>query len=495
MRNPFKAQAPDDEARGVALWDSGSGFSFNGVQYAGSGGMLGLSPSQNALAASRPTVSGDLASIVNAAQPNSVVTAAVFTRALVLSQLWFEYENWQTGARFRHRDLSIFEEPGGFTTMPRLLVDMEVSQSYAGNTYVWKDSKRGRLRVLRPDYVSIVLGSDAPPERLEDAERAPAGDRREALDYALDAEVVAYVYQPSPLVAPQVIPASEVAHWVSEGHALSPWLGSSWITSCVREIVAEEQADVYADKFFQQGATPRLVYKMDPRLNKDQAAAFKQLNEEQSAGLYNSHRTLYVGGATDVQVVGSKLGDLALERFRAMLENRLASRSRVPPQILQTAAGNSGSSLNSGNYDSARKQFADLFFEPYADGLAAALQKIAPGPKRASRLSWDRRRVLLLQQDLLDGAEVLAKNMSAIRTGIDTGFEPDAMVTAVTTANLGSLVGKHSGKFSVQLLPEDANSVDANGDPVKGGGVNKKEEDDSSPDSGDVDSETEMGDE
>jgi hypothetical protein len=174
-----------------------------------------------------------------------------------------------------------------------------------------------------------------------------------------------------------------------------------------------------------------------------------------------------VGGATDVQVVGTSLGDLALEKFRAMLESRISSRSRVPPQILQIAAGKSGSSLNGGNYEASRKQFADLFFEPYADGLAAALEKLAPGPLgRPARLTWDRKRVLLLQQDLLDAADVIARNMSAIRTGIDTGFEPDRMVEAVTQGDLRNLIGGHSGKFSVQLLPEGLNSADANGQPV-----------------------------
>ena len=468
MWSPFKKSSglvlPEG---GVDLWDE-RGFSYNGVSYEGMGSMaLGMSPDANPLSASRPTVTGDLASMVAAAQPNSVVSAAIVTRSLVLSQLWPEYQDWKTGKRFRHGDLGIFERPGANTTLSRIWAEAEVSQSYTGNSYIWLDRARNRLRVLRPDFVSVVLASDALEADVSKAQGAPAGERAQAVEFALSAEVVAYAYQPSEFVEAIIIPAEDVAHWVSEPHPTSHWLGASWVTSCVREIVAEEQADVYADKFFEQGATPRLVYKMDPRLSSTQAAAFKKLNEEQSAGLYNSHKTLYVGGATDVEVVGTRLGDLALEKFRAMLESRISSRSRVPPQILQIAAGNSGSSLNGGNYEASRKQFADLFYAPYADGLMAAMQHLAPGPKgKPAQLSWDPKRVLLLQQDLLDAAEVIGKNMSAIRSGIDTGYNPDAMVTAVVSGDLRNLVGQHSGKFSVQLLPEGLNSLDANGVPV-----------------------------
>ncbi len=178
-----KADSLSEERGAYPVWDGG-GFTYNGISYSGgTANGLGLTPSDgaNPLSAGRPTVTGDLESVVAAATPNSVVSAAVLTRSLVLSQLWFEFEDWGSGKRFRHRDLSIFEKPGDQTTLPRLLSEAEMSQSYAGNTYIWLDRARGRLRVLRPDMVSVVLGSDAPPSVLAEAERAPAAERREAM--------------------------------------------------------------------------------------------------------------------------------------------------------------------------------------------------------------------------------------------------------------------------------------------------------------------------
>ena len=426
----------------------------------------GLGP--NPLASNRPKVEGDLRSIVAAAQPNSVLSAAVYTRQLVLSQLWPEYEDNNTGRRFRHRDLEIFEQPGKHTTLPRLWMEAENSTSFAGNTYVYHDDRRDRLRVPRADWVSLIIGSDTDPKVVEEAQNTEPEHRRDAVEHALDGELLAYAYLPPNSSAPaQIIPEEFIAHWVAEPHPLSYWIGGSWITGCIRELAAEEQADTYADKFFSQGATPRLVYKMDPKLKEEEAKIFKKLNEEQVAGAYNSHRTLYVGGATDVKVVGTAIGDIALKDFRATLENRVAARSKVPGQILSIGSGNEGSSLNAGNYDSARKMFADIFFEPYADGFMAALASLAPGPRNA-RLTWDKKRVLLLQQDLLDAAEVTMKKASAIRQMIDGGFNPDEAVASVVAGNLLGLVGNHSGKFSVQLLaqPDQQINPDANDEAV-----------------------------
>jgi hypothetical protein len=109
-----------------------------------------------------------------------------------------------------------------------------------------------------------------------------------------------------------------------------------------------------------------------------------------------------------------------------------------------------GSSLNAGNFQSARRLTADKTLRPLWRNYAGALETIVPAPS-GSRLWYDERDIPFLADDVKDAAEVQAQNSSAIRQLVDAGFTPESVIDAITAGDLKRLT--HSGLMSVQLLP------------------------------------------
>jgi hypothetical protein len=170
-----------------------------------------------------------------------------------------------------------------------------------------------------------------------------------------------------------------------------------------------------------------------------------------------------LGGGTDVRVIGSTLESLSLRDLTGGLENRVAVRSRIPNVILGGREGLSGSSLNTGNYNSARRMLADGWLAPHMDGLAASLAGLLPD-QRGRRLTWDAERVLFLQEDVQQQADVVSSKAATMRTLIDGGFDPDTVVKAVASGKLELL--QHTGKLSVQLQnPDEAGTLDEGPEP------------------------------
>lgn len=167
-------------------------------------------------------------------------------------------------------------------------------------------------------------------------------------------------------------------------------------------------------------------------------------------GAENAFRTLVIGGGADATVVGSNLNELSLRDTQGQDETRIASRSRVPAVVLGISEGMQGSALNSGNYSQTRRLWADGWFTPIADDLCACLERIVP-PPADSELSHDPSRIMFLQEDRKDEAEIMSANAAALRQLVDGGFDPASAVEAVTTNDPTKLV--HTGKLSVQLQP------------------------------------------
>ncbi len=85
---------------------------------------------------------------------------------------------------------------------------------------------------------------------------------------------------------------------------------------------------------------------------------------------------------------------------------------------------------------------------------AASLQSIVgPSPDRNSRLWYDDRDIPFLRVDAKDEADIARTQASALRSLLDTGWNPDAAVETVLTGDFDHLKGQHTGLFSVQLRP------------------------------------------
>jgi len=256
----------------------------------------------------------------------------------------------------------------------------------------------------------------------------------------------------------------EFAVWTPEPDPVFFWRGTSWVTSVVREMLIDGQVTDHESKFFEKAATPGLVFMMDPSRSPEEIKAYSDVVNDKFAGVANSYRNMFLGGATDVKVVGSAMSDLGLTELQGTFENRVAVRSRIPAVVLGTKESLSGSSLNAGNYSAARRMLADGWFSPTVDNLCASLESIVPPPGDGTELGYDPDRVLFLQEDQKDAADITNTKAAAMRQLVDGGFDPNSVVEAVMTGDMSKLI--HTGNVSVQLQPPGM--VDVDGNPIIG---------------------------
>lgn len=368
---------------------------------------------------------------------NGVVAAAVQARALLISQMRFAWRSEIDGRFFGDGGLVPLERPGS-DSRPMLLARLEEDACYAGNAYVRRQGNR--LYRLRPDWVDVVIGSNEMPNDVA------AG---------ADAEVVMYRYWPNGKrtqgATPLLLSTDEVAHFAPEPHPLRRFVGSSWVSSILRDIISDGQASRHIENYFANAATANMVIKAPDGTSMAQFSEWVDMFESAHAGTHNAWSNIYVAAGTDVNVVGSALADLDLKQLTGQFEARITVRSRVPAPVLGTREGMQGSALNAGNYGQVRRLWADAWFSPYADMWCAALQAVVPPPSPSVELTYRRERILFLQEDQADTAQIQSTKASAMRQLIDAGYEPDTVRDAIDTDDFSKL--KHTGLAPVQVQP------------------------------------------
>lgn len=374
--------------------------------------------------------------------------AAQLVRASVLSQARFTFRNLpgRPAARkqFGTRELGILEKPWGSSTTGELIARMEWHAGVAGNAYVTR--RPDRLRVLRPDWVAVLYGSQQEPE--------------DAI-HALDGELLGYVYQNGGLYSsgnlPTTLLPADVAHWSPIPDPEAGEVGMSWVTPAIREMQGDRMASEHKIRYWENGATPNLVVKGIPAVTKEQFDALVDAMEAKHAGVANAYRTLYLTAGADATVVGSNLADLDLKSVQGATETRIASLSRVHPVILGIAEGLSGSALNAGNFGMARRIWADTWIYPTLQDLVASLSTIINVPSGAE-LWFDVADMPILREDAKDAADIAKINASTITQYVREGYTPDSAVAATIGQDAGLL--KHTGSLSVQLQTPGSGAPD-----------------------------------
>lgn len=367
---------------------------------------------------------------------NGPVFALVVARLQAFAQIrfqWTRFSGSQPGDLFGTAELSVLEQPWPGGTTADLLARMEVHNSLAGNAYI-RRTRTDRLNMLRPDYVTIVLGSQ------EDAEH-PAD--------APDVEVAGYLYRPPSNRAHLFFP-NEVAHWAPIPDPAFHFLGMSWISPVIRELQADGLATEYKARYFTNAATANLAIKFDPSITRDRVLEFKQLIEEEHTGVANAFRTLYLGGGADPVVIGANLAQVEFAATQAGGESRLAAAAGVPASWVGFSEGMKGSALNAGNFGAARDRFADGTMTHLWTNAAASLQAILRPPDAGTAL-WFDDRVPFLRQDAGKRAAIQQSEAQTITALIRDGFTPDSAIAAVKNNDWTLL--KHTGLTSVQLQP------------------------------------------
>jgi phage portal protein BeeE len=402
-------------------------FNFGGVPY-----NFGINQTMTGSGVER--IENSFTGYVNGAyKQGGVVAACVSARMNVLSQIRFQWQplnSGRPGEMFSNPALDTLQRPWRGGTTQGLIARMEQHNSLAGNAFVLR--RPNRLVVLRPDWVTVVRTS------IEDT------------DDPLDAEFGGVMYS-VPGIDPVFYPATEVAHWAPLPDPLAEYRGMSWLTPVLRQVTGHQAAAEHKWNFFRSGATPNMVIKFDPKMAAEAVQQFAAIFEDEYVGEHNAYKTMFLGGGADVSVVGTDFQQMDFKQVQGADETLIAAAAGVPPVIVGFSEGLSGSSLNQGNYQSAKRQFADTTIAYLAGDLAASLEPLVRSPGNAVRLWWDMRDVPFFRQDAKDEAEIHSMEASTMRTLVDGGFDPTSVISAIANQDM-SLV-KHTGNLSVQLQP------------------------------------------
>lgn len=206
--------------------------------------------------ATDPNVSFD-GLVLSGFKSNGIVFACMMARQRLFSEARFQFRQRQGGRPgdlFGNKDLAPLERPwpGGVTgdLLARAIQDVDL----AGNFFAAR-RKGGKIRRLRPDYVTIVLGSMDDPN-------VEAGD--------IDAEVVGYIYHPGGRGMsgrqPVFLLREEVAHFAPIPDPTASFRGMSWLLPVIREYMSDTAMTVHKQQFFVNGATPNMVVTLDPTI-------------------------------------------------------------------------------------------------------------------------------------------------------------------------------------------------------------------------------------
>lgn len=407
-----------------------SWFNFQGLQYP-------VMPSQTIGSKQEEVASSFQGYVEQVYKTNGPVFACMAVRLLLFSEARFQFrqlKNGRPGDLFATKALAPLDVPWPNGTTGDLLKRAIQDADLAGNFYAHRDGKT--IRRMRPDWVTIVLGSKR--------------DSRTA-NWQLDAEVVGYIYHPGGPQSkepPEVLLVNEVAHFAPFPDPTARFRGMSWLTPVIREIMGDSAATTHKLKFFENGATPNMVVSLAPEITPDIFTQWIEKFEEAHEGVLNAYKTLYLGGGADVKVVGADMRQLDFKVTQGAGETRIAAAAGVPPVIAGFSEGLQSATYS--NYQQARRRLADGTMRPLWRDMAHALATIIDVP-RGAELWYDDRDIPFLAEDVKDLSEIQHTNSSSIKTLIEAGFDPDSVIDAVTSNDLSRL--QHTGLVSVQLQP------------------------------------------
>ncbi len=367
---------------------------------------------------------------------NGIVFACLEARRSVFTEARFQFQrikNGRPGDLFGSPALALLENPWPNGTTGELLSRAIQDVDLSGNHYCVREA--GRLRRLRPDWVNIVLS--APP------------------DQAVQSDVVGYAYYPGGIGngEPKIYFPEELAHWCPIPDPDAQYRGMSWLTPVLREITADKEATIHKGKFYANAATPKLAVSLKENVTKAQFMEFMDAFEAANGGIENAYKTIYLGGGADVETVGANMLQMDFKNVQGAGETRIAAAAGVPAVVVGFSEGMQGSSLNAGNYKSAKESFGDRTLRPLWRSISASYQTLVTMPTTSTsvRLWYDDRDIAFLRTDRLEAAKIQTEKASNLVKLITAGFTPETSVSAINADDFTML--EHSGLLSVQLIP------------------------------------------
>jgi hypothetical protein len=421
--------------------DGVESFNYGGQQYFGVASVGGGSPDRE------PPLAGFAQLVDGPFRSNSIVFACELKRLSIFSEARFIYRSFnkgRPGTLFSLPELDILERPWSRGTTGDLLARMILHADLGGNAYVARTAENpDQLRVLRPDWVTIVMG---------DSSGRPAESASQ-----LDVEILGFIYDPRDgQTDAEALLADEVAHWAPIPDPLARFRGMTWLTPAIREIQADQAATMHKLSFFENGATPQMVVSFDANVTEEQFKAFVMKMDDTHAGWRNAYKTLYLGGGATPTVVGKDLQQLDFSATQGKGETRIIADAGLHPVLVPSSEGMQGSSLNAGNYTAARRSVADTTFRPLWRNVCGSLAAIVP-PQSGSELWYDEQNIPFLREDAEAAAKIEQIKAETITKLVREGFTAKSATAAVLAQDMSQL--EHTGLVSVQLQPPGVKSV------------------------------------
>jgi len=336
---------------------------------------------------------------------------------------------------FAKPPLDLLESPWPRATTSDLLAEILIMADLGGNGFIYADADQ--LRVMRPDWVTIVMG---------DSSGRPVQSPAQ-----LDAEILGYIYDPADgRTDAEVLLVDEVAHFIPPGmrDPMTRFRGMSWLTPVIREVQADQAATMHKLAFFENGATPQLVVTLDASIGQPAFEKFVRRMDETHMGWRNAYKTLYLGSGADVTVVGKDLSQLDFSNTQGKGETRIGAASGIHPVLVPLSEGMQGSSLNAGNYGAARRSTADMTFRPLWRNICGTLATILPSARDAE-LWYEEGDIPFLREDAADAAQIMATQSATVANLVKEGFTAASAIRAVKALDVDLL--EHTGLVSVQL--------------------------------------------
>lgn len=418
-RTDSRLAAKDVEARDLSWTGYQNLFAFNGNQFLTGYGTF-------------PTYQGR--QLMCSCGP---VSAVLDRRASIMGEARPAFQRMVKGKPdelYSTRELEVLKTPWVGGSWRQLAAIAEADVAACGNSY-WIRLENTLVR-LEPDWVTIVTG-DVELGGVE-----------------VGYELLGYVVRPHGGQGDGLaLEPSQVGHYkpgVPAGG--NPFRGESWLAAVASDASSDIQLTSYKGNYLKNGAMPSLAVTYEPSMPLETLEAFVPVFASKFSGALNAGKVMHFLGGRDVKTVGATLDDLAFKAVQGAGETRIAAAAGVPAAVAGFSEGMQGSSLNAGNYTATRRLFGDAKIRPLLGSLCEAFSTLLTVPAD-SRLWYDDSQVSFFQEDVTDEANIRQTHASTIQILINAGFEPDAVVTAVTTGRLDALAGQHSGLTSVQLTP------------------------------------------
>lgn len=376
-------------------------------------------------------------------QQSGPVFSVMAIRRRAVSQArfsWQQLRDGRVGDLFSTRELEVLRRPWQGGTSADLIGRAVHSLDLAGNAFIYRRVD-GSLKVLRPDWVTIVRAGDDP----DDPDRG---------------NVMGYVYTPGGWNSgntPVALDRSDVAHWAGDPDPMADYRGMSWIRPVVTNVQAHKAAATHKDRFFRNSATPNIIFKFDQSVPLEKLQKYQEVFEAKFAGADNAYKAMWLGGGGDPVIVGSNLEQISLKEQQGTDETMIAAAGGVPPIIAGFSEGLESATYS--NYGMAKEHFRDTTVYDLLQGLCSSLETIVP-PASDARLWFDLRDIPFFRDDARKEAEIVGEQARAIRTFTDAGYTPESAVAAVQANDMSLL--EHTGLFSVQLQPPGAQESNAN---------------------------------